>query len=91
MTEGAKVEILLKAVGDAPILKQNKWTVDEKKTVAELSIFLRNYMKVSSFLPVCFSAFPADCTISKFEIKVIISDIQSALARDTHPLTPPYL
>ncbi|VDN94166.1 unnamed protein product [Brugia pahangi] len=41
----AFVEILLKAVGDAPILKQNKWTVDEKKTVAELCIFLRSYMK----------------------------------------------
>lgn len=50
MTESAKIEILLKAVGDAPILKQNKWTVDEKKTVAELSIFLRNYMKVSMLL-----------------------------------------
>ncbi|VDN05300.1 unnamed protein product, partial [Thelazia callipaeda] len=47
VTEYGKVEILLKAVGDAPILKQNKWMVDESKTVAELTIFLRNYMKLS--------------------------------------------
>ncbi|VDO08169.1 unnamed protein product [Brugia timori] len=52
----AFVEILLKAVGDAPILKQNKWTVDEKKTVAELCIFLRSYMKVTAYfsvMPIC--------------------------------------
>ncbi|VDO41824.1 unnamed protein product [Onchocerca flexuosa] len=64
MTENTKVEILLKAVGDTPILKQNKWTVDEKKTVAELSIFLRNYMKLSDsdslllFINQCFAPSP---------------------------------
>lgn len=74
MTENTKVEILLKAVGDTPILKQNKWTVDEKKTVAELSIFLRNYMKVSiiprlcPLFVYCFRMFPAKikCALSKF-------------------------
>ncbi|VDM20070.1 unnamed protein product [Wuchereria bancrofti] len=60
----AFVEILLKAVGDAPILKQNKWTVDEKKTVAELCIFLRSYMKLNDsdslllFINQCFAPSP---------------------------------
>lgn len=43
-----KVEILLKAVGDAPIMKQSKWVVDSKKTIAELTAFVRQYLKVKT-------------------------------------------
>lgn len=59
-----KVEILLKAVGDAPIMKQSKWVVDSKKTIAELTAFVRQYLKVdaseSVFLYVnqCFAPSP---------------------------------
>lgn len=43
-----KVEILFKAVGDAPIMKQPKWSVDEDKTIAWLASFIRQYLKVFS-------------------------------------------
>lgn len=64
MAEGGKVEILLKAVGDAPIIKQSKWAVDEQKTVAELTVFLRNYLKLSDndclllYINQCFAPSP---------------------------------
>lgn len=68
MSEG-KVEILLKAVGDTPIMKQSKWNVDSGKTVAELTLFIRKYLKIdpgeSIFLYVnqCFAPSP-DQTVS---------------------------
>ncbi|VDN55777.1 unnamed protein product [Dracunculus medinensis] len=43
-----KVEILFKAVGDAPIMKQPKWSVDEDKTIAWLASFIRQYLKLNS-------------------------------------------
>ncbi|VDN18372.1 unnamed protein product [Gongylonema pulchrum] len=64
MSESGKVEVLLKAVGDAPIMKQTKWTVDENKTVAELTIFLRAYLKLSNadslllYVNQCFAPWP---------------------------------
>ncbi|VDM25195.1 unnamed protein product [Toxocara canis] len=63
MSEG-KVEILLKAVGDAPIMKQSKWVVDSKKTIAELTAFVRQYLKVDDgesvflFVNQCFAPSP---------------------------------
>uniref|UniRef100_A0A8C4R8L8 Ubiquitin-like protein ATG12 n=1 Tax=Eptatretus burgeri TaxID=7764 RepID=A0A8C4R8L8_EPTBU len=40
-----KVDILLKAVGDAPIMKQKKWSVDPHKTVQGIIQFVRKYIK----------------------------------------------
>ena len=39
------VDILLKATGDAPILKQKKWTVPKSKTVGSVNEFIKKYIK----------------------------------------------
>ncbi len=39
------VDVLLKAAGDAPILKKKKWAVDANKTVAYLVQFIRKLIK----------------------------------------------
>ncbi|XP_026813556.1 ubiquitin-like protein ATG12 [Rhopalosiphum maidis] len=41
-----KIEILLKATGNAPILKTNKWMVEKEKTVASINDFLRKLLKL---------------------------------------------
>jgi len=41
-----KVEVLLKPVGDAPMLNKKKWSVDRDKTVAWIVQFIRNYIKL---------------------------------------------
>jgi len=40
------VEILLKATGNAPILKTKKWMVEKEKTVASIHEFLRKLLKL---------------------------------------------
>lgn len=40
------VEILLKATGNAPILKTKKWMVEKEKTVAAINEFLRKLLKL---------------------------------------------
>lgn len=40
-----KVEVLLKAAGDAPIMVKKKWTVDGTKQVAYIIEFIRKYIK----------------------------------------------
>jgi len=40
-----KIDVLLKAAGDAPIMKKKKWAVDANKPVAYLSEFIRKYIK----------------------------------------------
>lgn len=40
------VEILLKATGNAPILKTKKWMVEKEKTVAAINEFLRKLLKI---------------------------------------------
>ncbi|MFH4973362.1 hypothetical protein AB6A40_000071 [Gnathostoma spinigerum] len=71
MSEG-KVEILLKAVGNAPIMKQKNWFVEPKKTVAELTSFFRQYLRLdaseSLFLYVnqCFAPSP-DQTVANLQ------------------------
>lgn len=39
------VDVLLKNVGDAPILTQKKWAVPRTKTVSELTEFLRRLLR----------------------------------------------
>ncbi|XP_074639188.1 ubiquitin-like protein ATG12 [Acropora palmata] len=59
-----KVEVLLKAAGDAPIMVKKKWTVDGSKQVAYIVEFIRKYIKCepkdSLFVYVgqCFSPTP---------------------------------
>ncbi|KAK3728615.1 hypothetical protein QZH41_011699 [Actinostola sp. cb2023] len=40
-----KVEVLLKAAGDAPIMKKKKWTVEGTKTIAYLIEFIKKYIR----------------------------------------------
>lgn len=58
------VDVLLKAAGDAPILKKKKWAVDANKTVAYLVQFIRKHIKCA----------PSDSLVSivKAEKKVLL-------------------
>ncbi|KAJ7382587.1 Ubiquitin-like protein [Desmophyllum pertusum] len=40
-----KVEVLLKAAGDAPIMMRKKWQVDGSKQVAYIIEFIKKYIK----------------------------------------------
>ncbi|XP_033118465.1 ubiquitin-like protein ATG12 [Anneissia japonica] len=40
-----KIDVLLKATGDAPIMKQKKWAVEPTKTIAGIVDFVRKYIK----------------------------------------------
>ncbi|XP_065066045.1 autophagy protein 12-like [Rhopilema esculentum] len=40
-----KVDVLLKATGDAPIMKKKKWAVDQNKQVSYLIDFIKKYIK----------------------------------------------
>ncbi|KAI1292147.1 Autophagy protein 12-like [Halotydeus destructor] len=44
--QSVKVDLLLKATGDAPIMKKKKWTVDPEKTVSWVIQFIRKYLKL---------------------------------------------
>lgn len=41
-----KIDLLLKATGNAPIIKQKKWAVDQEKDIAYVISFLRNFLKL---------------------------------------------
>jgi len=41
-----KIEILLKPVGDAPILKQKKWKLDAQQSVGYVINWVRRYLKM---------------------------------------------
>ncbi|GAB6026019.1 hypothetical protein CHUAL_011982 [Chamberlinius hualienensis] len=41
-----KVDILLKATGDAPIMKQRKWTVELDRPVGSITVFMKKYLKM---------------------------------------------
>ncbi|KRX86321.1 Ubiquitin-like protein ATG12 [Trichinella pseudospiralis] len=41
-----KIEIILKAVGDAPIMKQRKWEVLKGRTLGWVNLFIRRYLKL---------------------------------------------
>lgn len=42
------VDVLLKAVGDTPIMKQKKWAVDRGRTVQSLSQFISRFLKLDA-------------------------------------------
>ena len=41
------MDILLKATGDAPIMKTKKWTVEADRTIASISQFVKKYLKLA--------------------------------------------
>ena len=41
-----KVDLLLKATSDVPIMKKKKWQVDESKTVHWIISFIKKYLKL---------------------------------------------
>ncbi|WAR11584.1 ATG12-like protein [Mya arenaria] len=41
-----KIDVLLKAAGDAPIMKKKKWTVDRNKKVAYITAFISKAIKL---------------------------------------------
>ncbi|CAM1312373.1 ATG12 (predicted) [Pycnogonum litorale] len=47
-TEKLKIDILLKATGDAPIMKQKKWSVDPTKKISWIIEFIRRYLKLDA-------------------------------------------
>ncbi|XP_070579440.1 ubiquitin-like protein ATG12 [Ptychodera flava] len=45
LTEKKKIDLLLKAAGDAPIMKKKKWAVDPSKKVGWVTEFIKKYIK----------------------------------------------
>ncbi|XP_037641476.1 ubiquitin-like protein ATG12 [Sebastes umbrosus] len=41
-----KIDVLLKAVGDTPIMKTKKWAVDRVRTIQSLSQFISRFLKL---------------------------------------------
>ncbi|KAG9276041.1 ubiquitin-like protein ATG12 [Astyanax mexicanus] len=44
--EKKKIDVLLKAVGDTPIMKTKKWAVEKGRTVQSLSQFISRFLKL---------------------------------------------
>ncbi|XP_072931622.1 autophagy protein 12-like [Epargyreus clarus] len=45
-TDKVKVDILLKATGNAPIMKKKKWAVDAEKPIGWIMEFVKKYLKL---------------------------------------------
>lgn len=43
-----KIELILKPVGDAPIMKQKKWSLPGSRTIGWVNAFIRKYLKFTS-------------------------------------------
>ncbi|XP_047217884.1 ubiquitin-like protein ATG12 isoform X2 [Girardinichthys multiradiatus] len=43
-----KLDVLLKAVGDTPIMKTKKWAVDRGRTVQSLAQFISRFLKLDA-------------------------------------------
>ncbi|NXP48801.1 ATG12 protein, partial [Heliornis fulica] len=43
---GAGIDILLKAVGDTPIMKTKKWAVERTRTIQGLVDFIKKFLKL---------------------------------------------
>ncbi|NXX40133.1 ATG12 protein, partial [Tricholaema leucomelas] len=41
-----KIDILLKAVGDTPIMKTKKWAVERTRTIQSLIDFIKKFLKL---------------------------------------------
>ncbi|XP_017326325.1 ubiquitin-like protein ATG12 [Ictalurus punctatus] len=44
--EKKKIDVLLKAVGDTPIMKTKKWAVERGRTIQSLSQFISRFLKL---------------------------------------------
>lgn len=44
----SSVDVLLKAVGDTPIMKNKKWTIERNRTVQGLMDFIKKYLKMET-------------------------------------------
>lgn len=42
------VDVLLKAVGDTPIMKTKKWAVERERTVQALAQFISRFLKLEA-------------------------------------------
>ncbi|XP_014057260.1 ubiquitin-like protein ATG12 isoform X2 [Salmo salar] len=42
------IDVLLKAVGDTPIMKTKKWSVEKGRTVQSLSQFISRFLKMEA-------------------------------------------
>ncbi|XP_075230614.1 autophagy-related 12 isoform X2 [Lycorma delicatula] len=45
-TQKTKIDILLKATGNAPIMKKKKWAVDPERKIGCLIDFIKKYLKL---------------------------------------------
>eukprot|EP00929_Paragymnodinium_shiwhaense_P010536 TRINITY_DN115274_c0_g1_i1.p2 TRINITY_DN115274_c0_g1~~TRINITY_DN115274_c0_g1_i1.p2 ORF type:complete len:109 (-),score=28.24 TRINITY_DN115274_c0_g1_i1:335-661(-) len=52
-----KVEVLLKAIGSTPALKQPRLTIDASKRLADLTTYLKNALKTEDLYVYCADAF----------------------------------
>ncbi|NP_001104222.1 autophagy related 12 S homeolog [Xenopus laevis] len=43
-----KIDVLLKAVGDTPIMKTKKWTIEKTRSVQGLMDFIKKYLKMDA-------------------------------------------
>ncbi|XP_053308562.1 ubiquitin-like protein ATG12 [Spea bombifrons] len=43
-----KIDVLLKAVGDTPIMKNKKWTIERTRTIQGLMDFIKKYLKIDT-------------------------------------------
>ncbi|XP_029441182.1 ubiquitin-like protein ATG12 [Rhinatrema bivittatum] len=43
-----KIDVLLKAVGDTPIMKTKKWTMERSRTIRGLMDFIKKFLKLDS-------------------------------------------
>ncbi|NXC41146.1 ATG12 protein, partial [Penelope pileata] len=41
-----KIDVLLKAVGDTPIMKTKKWAVERTRTIQSLCDFIKKFLKL---------------------------------------------
>ncbi|XP_066568538.1 ubiquitin-like protein ATG12 [Amia ocellicauda] len=46
--EKKKIDVLLKAVGDTPIMKTKKWSVERGRTVQSLAQFVARFLKLDA-------------------------------------------
>ncbi|XP_026729149.1 autophagy protein 12-like [Trichoplusia ni] len=47
-TDKVKIDILLKATGNAPIMKKKKWAVDAEKPIGWIMEFVKKYLKLEA-------------------------------------------
>uniref|UniRef100_A0ABM5FT14 Ubiquitin-like protein ATG12 n=1 Tax=Pogona vitticeps TaxID=103695 RepID=A0ABM5FT14_9SAUR len=51
-----KIDVLLKAVGDTPIMKTKKWTVERTRTIQGLIDFIKKFLKLLASEQLCFGS-----------------------------------